>query len=219
MVDERVTRAFEAVKSHDADALKVLLREDPLLAGLRNGDEVSLLLYSRYQGASECGKVLEKSRHEMDPFESAAFDEKRRVAKFVKKDPTLVRARTKDGWTLLHLACYFGGPGTAEVLLEAGADQNAVAENGTKVQPLHSAVARRNLELTKLLLAHGADVNGRQAGGWTPLHSAAYHGASDLVELLLRQGADPALTSDDGRTASDMARAAGHEQLARRTAV
>ena len=36
MVDDLATRAFAAVTSHDADTLKVLLKEDPFLGGLRN---------------------------------------------------------------------------------------------------------------------------------------------------------------------------------------
>jgi ankyrin repeat protein len=80
-----------------------------------------------------------------------------------------------------------------------------------KVAPLHSAVANRDpqksLELTRLLLRHGADVNLAQQGGWTPLHQAAAHGAREIVRMLLDAGADRRAISADGRTPAQMAEA------------
>ncbi|MCP2264380.1 hypothetical protein ACFQHV_23840 [Promicromonospora thailandica] len=52
--------------------------------------------------------------------------------------------------------------------------------------------------------------------GFTPLHQAAWHGApAEVVHELLRRGAWRALRTADGRTAADIARERGHEQLAR----
>lgn len=64
------------------------------------------------------------------------------------------------------------------------------------------------------LLAHGAEVQVAQQGGWTPLHQAAAHNHTAMVDLLLRHGADRNARSDDGQTPADMARAQGHTLLA-----
>ena len=67
-----------------------------------------------------------------------------------------------------------------------------------------------------MLLAAGADVDARQAGGFTPLHAAAQNGDPEMVELFLSAGADPLATTDDGRTAADLADGADHPDVARR---
>ncbi len=46
------------------------------------------------------------------------------------------------------------------------------------------------ITLVELLLAYGADVNGRNEDGWTALHCAASEGLRDIAELLLRRGAN-----------------------------
>jgi ankyrin repeat protein len=49
------------------------------------------------------------------------------------------------------------------------------------------------------LLAHGADVNARQGGGFTALHAAAASSDAELARLLLAAGADATARADDGR--------------------
>ena len=60
-----------------------------------------------------------------------------------------------------------------------------------RVQPLHGAAAGRHIEVCRLLIASGADVNATQQHDFTPLHAAAQHGDNELVELFLSAGADP----------------------------
>ncbi|HAB50883.1 MAG TPA: hypothetical protein DCE80_01665, partial [Ignavibacteriales bacterium] len=66
-----------------------------------------------------------------------------------------------------------------------GADVNSCIGYFT---PLVYAVIRENLELVKLLITSGADVNLRYTG--TPLETAIEHGNIEIVKLLLEKGAD-----------------------------
>ena len=102
------------------------------------------------------------------------------------------------------------------MLLEHGASVDAFTRNPFANQPLHAAAAGRHIEVCRVLLAAGADVNATQHGGYAPLHEAAQHGDVEMTELFLSAGADAGLTTDAGETPADLAATAGHADLADR---
>lgn len=180
---------------------------------------MSEILKALYEGDEARVAVLLAEDPELDVFEAAALGRSERVEHLLAGDPGLAHAWAEDGFTPLHLAAFFRHPDTARLLVELGAEVDVFARNDEiHVTPLHSAVAARQEETAALLLERGADPNARQRGGFAPLHGAAQHGDEVLVELLLLHGADPALAADDGRTAADFAREAGHEDVAARLA-
>jgi len=61
----------------------------------------------------------------------------------------------------------------------------------------------------EVLLAKGAQVNARNAHGWTPLHVAAAGGDPAVITLLLQHGADVHAQSHIGTTALDNATTRG----------
>ena len=61
---------------------------------------------------------------------------------------------------------------------------------GTKILHLHLAATRGRLNLVKMLLKRGAEVQARGRRGCTPLFSAVEGGNPDVVRLLLDHGAD-----------------------------
>ncbi|MGM0509351.1 MAG: ankyrin repeat domain-containing protein [Fusobacteriota bacterium] len=71
-----------------------------------------------------------------------------------------------------------------KVELEPPRMQNAVNK------PLPYAAAYGNLEIVKLLVENGADLNGRVAYGDVPLIKAAEHENIDIMKYLIEQGAD-----------------------------
>ena len=146
-------------------------------------------------------------------FEAAAFGRVGRLEELLAVEPELVNARSPDGFTPLHLACFSGGAETTRLLVERGADLEALAEASfARVRPLGTAAFSGDRESAAVLLEAGADPNGRGEGGFTPLHSAAQHGDVAFVELLLEYGADPSASSGDARTPADLARESGHEE-------
>ena len=58
-----------------------------------------------------------------------------------------------------------------------------------------------DIERTKNLIKHGADVDAKDNIGWTALHYAGLCGFADIVKALVIAGAD--LTDNDGWTALD----------------
>lgn len=180
---------------------------------------MSELLEAVYAGDEARVAALLADDPELSVFEAAALGRTELLRAQLDADPSLVSARAKDGFTLLHLASFFRQPETARLLVELGAPVDVVASNEElRVTPLQSAIAAGEGETAAFLLEHGADPNVRQRGGFTPLHAAAQLGDADVVELLLRKGADPGVAADDGRTAADFAREAGHDDVAARLA-
>jgi len=56
--------------------------------------------------------------------------------------------------------------------------------------PLYHAAFNSHKEIVELLIAKGADVNGKDIWGHTSLHLAAIKGHKELAELLIANGAD-----------------------------
>jgi ankyrin repeat protein len=164
----------------------------------RDEQGLSPALHALYRGETEEAESLPD---EPNVFEAAAFGREERLEELLESDPGLARAFSGDGFTALHLAAFFGHAETVRLLLDGGADPNAVGTSAQigPVQPLHSAAATGRLECARLLLAHGADVNARQGGGFTALHAAAASSDAELARLLLAAGADATAKTDDGR--------------------
>jgi ankyrin repeat protein len=205
---------FELLQSGDADGLRRILQQDPAYSEARDSTGVSLLMHSLYRGRRDLAELIASKKKALDIFEATALGRIDRLKQCLRDDPSPINSRSKDGFTALHFACFFGQPEAARLLIESGAAVDAVAANPTKVMPLHSAASARNLEAARLLLEHRAPVNARQQAGWVPIHAAAQNGDRPMAELLLKHRADPKLANDDGKTPTMIAREKGHAELA-----
>src|ERR1700674_4973513 len=205
---------LELLRAGDADGLRRLLEQNPAASEARDSSGVSLLMHSLYRGRRDLAELIASKKKALDIFEATALGRLDRLKECLRDDASAINSRSKDGFTALHFACFFGQPEAARLLIENGAAVDAVAANPMQVMPLHSAASARNLEAARLLLEHGAPVDARQHGGWTPIHAAAQNGDRPMVELLLEHGADPKLANDQGKTSAMVAREKGHETLA-----
>jgi ankyrin repeat protein len=175
----------------------------------------SELLAALYRGDADAVATLRADATELTIFEAAALGDVARVRALVDGDPALANAIAPDGFHALGLAAFFHHPEVVRCLIEAGADVRAPSQNAMRVTALHSAVADAgDSESALALVAAGADPNAKQRHGWTPLHAAAQTGDRAVVTALLAAGADPTLTHDGGKRAADLAREAGHAELA-----
>ncbi len=91
---------------------------------------------------------------------------------------------------------------TVEALISMGANVNTTNAIGST--PLHFAAISGNLDIVRLLLENGAEVNAKTNGGdlpgVTPIHAAAFEGQTRIVELLLVKGADINAVTQSGYT-------------------
>jgi uncharacterized protein len=123
------------------------------------------------------------------------------------------------GATPLFLAASRGNVQTVRALLAGGADPLMTTEKGTA--PLHVATwggspyagdwtedEKKNLlDVTKLLVEKGADVNSVGEHRWTPLHGAAYKGVDAVVQFLVEHGARIDVFDEYGQTPLSIANA------------
>ena len=117
--------------------------------------------------------------------------------------------------TALMVAADAGHVDAVRMLLDAGADPNALAgtDGGgyqmtmSLYRPLHFAAGSGHAEVVDLLLDAGADPNPTDAQGMagTPLISAVYGGHLGVVTRLVARGADAGARDEEGRTAAELA--------------
>lgn len=100
-----------------------------------------------------------------------------------------VNARTNDGMTPLHWAVKEGRLGAVKLLISKGAYVNMISGEGPLTQTVVSN-RRNSLEIAKILIDNGADVNEKGIGGHTPLFWAAMNGNASMARLLMENGAE-----------------------------
>jgi len=201
---------FSAISASNTGKVKELIAQHADVAHSRNQAGVSALMQARYENKLDIVELLRKAAGECDVFEAAALGDVGRLQTLVAHDPGLLNTQSSDGFTPLHLACFFGQSEAAEFLVRQGADVNAVSPS--RIAVIHSAAASRNAAIVKLVLHAGANPDLQQQGGYTALHEAAMHNSVERAQALLDAGADRAIRSDDGLTAAEMAAQKGNKE-------
>jgi ankyrin repeat protein len=204
---------FEAIRAGDRDTVVALLDADATLLAARDDKGLGAYTAAKYSGRNDIAAVLLEKGVELDLFAACMAGAKERAQELIRENPELIGAYSHDGWTPLHLACFFGQPSVAEALIAQGADVRARARNATNNNPLHAAAAGRSKDAVRALLEHGADVNARQEGGWTALHAASQNGDVEMVRLLIAAGADVKARADNQQNALDLALGKGHQAV------
>eukprot|EP00943_MAST-04B_sp_MAST-4B-sp1_P005820 g5820.t1 len=100
-----------------------------------------------------------------------------------------VNATDNAGWTALHLSVAGGFQRISKLLIEYGADVNAITSNQAKWYPIHLAASIGHAKLCDILLQNGGLGNVLTADKWTPLLLASYGGHFHTAKLLLKYGA------------------------------
>ena len=110
-------------------------------------------------------------------------------------------------------AISFDDNATLKALLDAGASVELPDDSGFTL--LDDAVVANRVEIARLLIQRGANVNAVDKNGMTPLLYAVSidYGDAAMVDLLVKSGAKRDVKSKDGLTASELAKKYEHVHM------
>jgi ankyrin repeat protein len=214
-----IEQLFLRVGIGDASLVAEMLRYRPELARAPDASGLSVLRFARYMREDRVLDLLIDAGPPLDVFEAAALDRAAQVRELLAQDASLALAYDADGSTPVHVAAASDAPAVIRALLDAGALVDTLSGDGQSRTPLHSGVAAGAPAACRELLRAGADPNARLADGATPLMAAAAGNRRELVEMLIARNANVEWRDHAGRTAADVAAAAGYVALAARLRV
>ncbi len=168
---------FTAAALDDAQRVETMLKENPKLINVRHQNWATPLHEAASRGAV-------------------------RVTELLLARGADVNVTADWGWTPLHLAARYQGPGhkdVVELLLAHGADVT-LKEKYCGRSPLHWAIYGNKNDLAEILLSKGADANAKDAEGQTLLCDAVERENTELVSLLLSKGSDANAQGSKGQT-------------------
>ena len=235
-----------AVRQGHLSLVKLLLDNGDDSTWIRYGHE-DLVTVALDRGHGKVAELLraDRLRHNVDRaraiHEAAATGDLEKVERELANDSSLVNAGDHEGWTPLHHAVDKGRFEVAGLLIDRGADVDAVQKGGSEnwyrargQRPVDVALGNRNEVMIGFLLARGAEYtldmavaardveaagqlakskrNRRRFGG-RALARAVDAGDAKLVKTLLEGGVDPTLPVSDAPRGSALWKAARHGHL------
>jgi len=205
-LQEAATYSIEKVKFLLARGANVNGGSQPTIhAGIRSGhrDIVELLIQ---HGADINAK--DKWGRGYTPLQRAAIRGRPELVELLLEAGADISVKNDRGQTALHVSLdirnsdypqYRQSKDAVELLLAKGADVNLKDKDGRT--PLHLAVESADVDIVKLLLDKGVEVNAKDdESGFTALHYAARFGNKNVAELLIARGADINAKDKQGHT-------------------
>lgn len=100
-----------------------------------------------------------------------------------------INCQDDNGYTPLHEAVMRRQINMVELLLEVGSNVNRYSKN-TEISPLLSACNQPELDISRMLIRQGANLEHADHQDCTALYLAAMHGHLNLVQLLVEKGSN-----------------------------
>lgn len=191
-----------------------LIKTHPELLEVQNEQGQSGFMLIAYSGLSSVFEKAVALKKNYTLAEAIVSGQGALVKQQLTEAPAAINSYIGGGFTPIALAAFFNQNKLVQSFLESGADPNLSANNASKVNALHAAVAKENLEICAMLLANTADPDAAQMQNVRPLHSAVHRGNLALVKLLVENGASVDRKMDNGDRPIDIAQREGHERIA-----
>ena len=201
------------IKNKESDKIIVCIQRNPEILEQIDANGSSGLLVIAYSGLDKAFTKAKELKKHFNFHEAIVCGKFNLVKQNLLQNKNLTNTYSVDGFTPLSLAAFFNETLIAKLLLENGANPNLQATNPSKVNALHSAVAKENYDLCLLLIKKGVNVNATQMQNVTALHSASHRGNLKIVQLLVENGAKIHLKMDNDDTAISIAEKDKHREV------
>lgn len=158
------------------------------------------------------GDIEAKNEAGNTPLILAAAENNHQAIAMLFKRGAKLETRGNNGYTALNVAVQEGQVQAAAMLISLGADLESRVETemGTTeggATPLWNAVKKNQVEIVRLLIVAGANVNVLDGNGNSVLAFAVHGGNYKIVDMLLKAHADPLLARQGAMNAIERAKA------------
>jgi uncharacterized protein len=150
---------------------------------MRDADGMLDAMHALYRGETEEAYGLLPPDGELTAHEAATFGRIDRLRELLDEDSAHANEFSPDGFSPLHGAIFGGHEEAVRLLIERGADLEAVSTASfAQVTPLGTAAFVRSAPLARILLREGADPSSATA-------TARENEDDEMIELLREFGA------------------------------
>ncbi len=176
------------------------------------------------QAEDRCAALVKNKESTNEDFKKLAeqfisackkFPEREKIVqRLISAGAHLKAKHSKYGFTALHCCAYAGHCKSVQILLQQGAEVDAVDDTWVST-PLMQAASMNRIDCVKILLTAGIDPNLQDKNGSTVLHYAASQNAVRVLPTLLDANADPNIRNNDGQTPLIRAAVCGYANCAK----
>jgi len=209
-----------AVRKGNLDEVKSILANKPKLVNARGRLRRTPLYWAALRGHKEIIEFLiskgadvnAKDNYGYTPLHNAATLGHKEISEFLIDNGAEVNSKANPLSRVIN---------TSSVRIKVkGEYKNWTEDPGNTLSrhplcgnPLHNAAYNGHNDVVELLIANGAEVNGKNQLGFVPLHSAASQDQTETVKLLVANGADINVKNSSGYTPLALVACRAYEEV------
>lgn len=194
----------DMIKNGDQSMVIDYLRQEPMLMLSKDNEGRSLFYYAIAYERFDIIEFFISKNYQPDLIEYACLGSTEKVVKTINDQPEQMHTYSPDGWSILHIAAYYGHVSLLIKLIDLGMDIHTISKNAHRQEAIHSASAGNQKKAISCLLKHGAKIDGNGAHN-SPLHISLKNKEYDIIKLLVKNGANIFAKDKEQKSAVDYA--------------